>query len=261
MSVVTATEPLTAQQLVIVIPARNEAASIREVVTACLLQASRVIVIDDASSDGTAAALNDLPVQVLRAEQQLGKGGALAWGFRVALEQGARAVMTLDGDGQHDAADIPAFVQAANRYPGQLIIGARLKQQQCAPRNRKMANCIADFWVSWAAGVPVRDSQCGQRLYPRELLTAVKVNTALANSFVFESEIVVESVRKGFAVVAVPIAARYPPQARASYFKPVRDVLAITRMISTKMWRSRFSLRDLRRVLSEQPRIVERIDL
>lgn len=225
---------LSSEQLAVVIPARNEVRSIRELAQNCCAYGRLVIVVDDASSDGTSEALEGVPITLLRSATQLGKGGALAWGFRVALEQGARAVITLDGDGQHDPHDIPAFVETANRCGPHLIIGARVKAASCAPRLRRIANRIADFWVSWAAGQRVIDSQSGHRLYPRELLSTVHAHTALADSFAFESEMLIESARRGFGITTVPIETRYPQDARVSHFRPVRDIWRITRMIFWK---------------------------
>jgi len=218
-----------------VIPARNEVTSVRELVQACQQYARWVIVVDDASTDGTCEAIKDLPVILVRSEVQLGKGGALQRGFTEALQLGAAAVITLDGDGQHDPADIPVFLAAANRYPNHLVLGSRSKERHRAPRSRLVANCVADFWISWAAGQPVRDSQCGHRLYPADLLNAVQVRDSLEDGFVFESEILINGARAGFPVVSVPIESRYPEHARPSHFRPVTDIWRITKMVCRKI--------------------------
>lgn len=247
------TAALDSQQVTVVIPARNESSSIRGIVEACLRHISRVIVVDDASTDDTCAKLRGLPITLLHSDVQLGKGGALAWGFRTALAAGALAVITLDGDGQHDPADIPAFIAAANQYPQHLVIGARLKQLQYAPRKRLIANRVADFWISWAAGQAVRDSQCGQRLYPAALLQAVSPDASLKHGFVFESEVLIQGVRNGYPVVSVPIESRYPPDARASHFHPMHDIWRITQMVSGKLLLKGFYLPGLVRSLMHKP--------
>lgn len=225
---------LTTDQLAVVIPARNEARSMRDVASACLAEARTVIVVDDASTDGTLDSVADLPLIALRSETHLGKGGALALGFRKAIELGAEAVVTLDGDGQHDPRDITAFVEMANRCPGSLIIGSRTLATETAPLSRRLANRVADYWISRAAGMSIRDSQCGHRLYPRELLLSVNPGAAPEDSFSFESEILIESTWQGFGVVSVPIKARYPEDRRASHFRPARDVWRITRVVARK---------------------------
>jgi len=242
---------LAAGQLAIVIPARNEARTLKDIAVACLAEASAVIVVDDASNDGTLEAVADLPVVRLRSDTHLGKGGALMLGFRKALELGAEAVITIDGDGQHDPRDVPAFIAAANRHPGALVVGARVLSPGSAPLVRRFANRIADFWISLVAGIPLRDSQCGHRLYPRELLLDVKSAAGPEDGFAFESEVLIESAWQGFGVVAVPIETRYPVDRRPSHFRAGRDVWRITGMVVRRLLlRSRLQrARRLQRVL------------
>ena len=203
---------------------------------ACLAEVRTVIVVDDASTDGTLDTVTDLPVIAIRSDAHLGKGGALALGFRKALELGAEAVVTLDGDGQHDPHDIPAFLDAANRHPASLVVGARVLAAEPAPLARRLANRVADFWISRAAGLVIRDSQCGHRLYPRELLLIVTPGTAPESGFAFESDVLIASAWQGFGVVAVPIKARYPENRRASHFRPARDIWRITCAVARRIY-------------------------
>ena len=99
--------PLSRDDTAILVPALNESLRIREVVNDALTYCSQVIVIDDGSDDGTADCIADLPVTLIRHPQRMGKGAALRSGFAEAQRQGMRAVMTMDGDGQHKAADFP----------------------------------------------------------------------------------------------------------------------------------------------------------
>ena len=102
---------------VVVIPALNEERAIHAVVQDALSHCKHVIVVDDGSSDGTLAAIADLSVVCIRHDAPLGKARALLDGFRRALELGATGVLTMDGDGQHAAADLPRLMAAAARYP------------------------------------------------------------------------------------------------------------------------------------------------
>ena len=162
----------------VVIPALNEERSIRAVVRDALAQCARVIVVDDGSSDGTSAVIADLPVEHLRHERPLGKARALQDGFRRALELGAEGVLTMDGDGQHAASDLPRLLAAARQYPDAIVIGARLRSKDAQPGKNRLGNQQADFWVSWACGQRVVDSQSGQRYYPR---AAIDIALALPN--------------------------------------------------------------------------------
>lgn len=209
----------------VLIPALNEAATIREVVAAALAECGRVIVVDDGSSDGTAERIADLPVTVLRHATPRGKGQALRAGFAEALRQGCEAVVTMDADGQHDARDIPRLLAAAHAYPEHLVIGARLLGRERQPVARRRANAVADWGISWGCGVPVADTQSGQRYYPRRVLERFDL---AADDFVFEAAILIVAAREcGVGIVSVPIAVRYP-EGGASHFRPVRDITRIT---------------------------------
>ena len=219
----------------VVIPAYNEAATIREVAARALRQIENVIVVDDGSTDGTAEALVGLPVIVLRNLTNGGKAASLWRGFQHALAAGAYGVVTLDGDGQHVPEDIPRLLAEAAAHPDYVIIGARSRDQRRAAFWRYGANRVADFWVSWAAGYPFKDSQSGFRVYPASLLRSVKIKHGKARSFVFESEILIEAVRLGYRSLPVSIEALRHPGARPSYFRPVLDIARITRMVGWKL--------------------------
>jgi len=224
-----------ASRIAVVIPALDEEATIRAVVESVLPHGLDVIVIDDGSRDGTRAALEGLAVTLIVHPQRLGKGEALVDGFRLALERGCDGVISMDGDGQHAAADIPRLLAAHRAAPGALLLCARTVGREIQPGLRHFANHFADFWVSWAAGLPIRDSQCGQRLYPRALIEALPARAA--GGFAFESEILIEAARRGVPILSLAIEARYAPGRRASHFRPLLDVGRITRMIAGKLLR------------------------
>lgn len=221
--------------VVVVIPAYNEAATIRDVASRALEHCSQVVVVDDGSADDTVAQLDGLPLTVLQNEKNAGKAASLWNGMCYALQQGAEAVITLDGDGQHDPADIPRLLAVSERYPGHTLIAARLQNRESAPRARLFANNFADFWISWAAGQWVHDSQSGFRLYPAELLRGLTPRQDRRYGFVFESEVLIIGIRRGYPSISVPITSVYRHGARPSHFRPVADITLIVRMVAWKL--------------------------
>jgi len=219
----------------VVIPAYNEAATIRDVASRAFHHIEHVIIVDDGSTDGTAEALVGLPVIVLKNAANCGKAASLWRGFQHAMGAGGVGIVTLDGDGQHAPEDIPRLVAEAASPPGHMIIGARHRDQRRATFWRYVANRVADFWISWAAGYPIEDSQSGFRVYPASLLRMVQIQHGKARSFVFESEILIEATRLGYRSLPVSIETLRRPGARPSYFRPVLDITRITCMVGWKL--------------------------
>ena len=232
-----------------VIPAFEEARTIRGVVERATGVATQVIVVDDGSSDDTSGALAGLAITVLKNPRNLGKSESLRRGIHHALDTGACLVVTLDGDGQHSPEDIPRLVVMHQSHPDAIVIGARLRNRQQVPRARYYANRFANFWIAWAAGYPIPDSQSGFRLYPAPILRQLNVIENRADGFVFESEVLIDAGRAGVRSVAVPIAAIYPPCGRRSHMRPVADIFAITRMVAWKLVRRYLYLQGLVRSL------------
>ena len=233
--------------IAIVIPAFNEASTVRDVVTRALREAERVIVVDDGSDDGTGEMLRDLPVTVLRNPVNLGKASSLRRGMLTALAEGASAVVTLDADAQHEPEDIPRLLAAHARNPHAIIVGARLHEKSRIPRARYLANRFANFWIAWAAGYPISDSQSGFRLYPAPVLAALDIRNDRSPGFVFESAVLINAARVGVVSEAVGVSAIYPQGARRSHFRPVVDVLLITRMVAWKLLSRGFDIPGLLR--------------
>jgi glycosyltransferase involved in cell wall biosynthesis len=233
-----------------VIPAYNEAATIRDVVERTLRQLKHVIVVDDGSTDGTAQLLQGLGITLLRHASNEGKASSLWDGMQEARKRGASAIVTLDGDGQHLPEDIPRLLQRYRQAPDSIVIGSRLHEKENIPRARYNANRFANFWIAWAAGYRIIDSQSGFRIYPASLLDQVKVAHRRASCFVFESEILIEAGRLGIHSSPVAISAIYQPHARASHFRPVLDIARIVRMVAWKLLSRGMYLRGLWRSLS-----------
>ncbi len=221
----------------IAIPAYQERGTIRQLAEAALAQCARVIVVDDGSTDGTAEQLRGLPLTVLRHAVNKGKAASLCTAFAHVLTQNARCLIALDGDGQHDPADAAGLLLAWQRHPERIVIGSRLHDRSQFPPARYRANKFACFWISWAAGHPIADSQSGFRVYSRDVMRIALEGTVRGNRFTFESEILIEAAHRGHPTLAVAIPGRYPVNARRSHFRPVFDIAKIVVMVAGRLLR------------------------
>ena len=181
-----------------------------------------VIVVDDASTDGSArAAAQAGAALVVRHAQRAGKGAALRTGFCAALRRGATAVATLDGDGQHDPADLPRLLAAHRAAPNALVLGHRFGAGagDPIPALRRLAIRAADRTLGAILPTPLSDSQCGFRIYPGAFLREI---TLVEDGFVLETEALVRATEAGYRLISVPIRSVYPP-GRQSRFHAVAD--------------------------------------
>ena len=240
----------------VVIPALNESLRIREVVEGALAECPNVLVIDDGSDDGTSDCVADLPIILLRHPVRQGKGASLREGFAEALRRGFDAVLTMDGDGQHMAADIPRLLDAAARHPGALILGSRLRKRAQQPLHRRLANEFGDWGISWGCGYRIADTQSGQRYYPAAVCALADVP---GEDFVFEAQILMSAAQQlGVRCVSVPIESRYQgpgaaQQFRKSHFRPLRDLWRITSHVVMQVLSAGDVLSTYRRTRAHPP--------
>ncbi|HEY3355388.1 MAG TPA: glycosyltransferase family 2 protein [Polyangia bacterium] len=224
----------------VVIPALDCAGTVGEVVRGVRAAAPGlpVAVVDDGSSDGTAAAARDAGAHVLRHARRMGKGAALATGFGWALGRGADGVATLDGDGQHDPAELPALLAAHGRAPAALVIGARGLHDTASPMPalNRVGNRVSTYWITLFAGRPISDSQSGFRVYPRRLIAPPPRSTG----FETESELVLRAAKLGLPIMCVPVRTVYAPRgSRRTHFRPARDTARIVSLVLRQLrWRA-----------------------
>jgi hypothetical protein len=170
---------------------------------------------------------------VLRHPRRLGKAQALLTGVAAARRRGVRLLVTLDGDGQHDADAIPALVAAARRADRAVVVGNRLAGPVTPPAARRNAIRVASFFATWTGGCPVRDSQSGFRVYPLALFDEVPTRRG---GFVFETEILLAAAGRGWSIVEVEVPA-FPRAAARSRFRPLRDGAAIGGFLAARVLR------------------------
>jgi glycosyltransferase involved in cell wall biosynthesis len=220
-----------------VIPCLNEAATISEVVLAVRRHIPTVFVIDDGSQDNTGVLAKKAGAEVLHHDAPRGKGMALQSGWQRARERGFDWALALDGDGQHSAEDIPAFLDAAERTGAELIVGNRMDNPSGMPWLRRNVNRWMSRRISKLAGLQLPDSQCGFRLINLETWSKLPVTAA---RFEIESDVLLAFAAYKRSIQFVPIRVIY--QAEQSKIHPVHDTIRWFHW----WWRAR------RRVLDEK---------
>jgi len=212
-----------------VIPCLNEAGSIGEVIRTTQRFVPSVIVIDDGSRDDTSVIAKNAGAEVLRHDFPRGKGAALQAGWAHARRRGFQWAMTMDGDGQHAADDIPVFFDVAERTRAALVVGNRMERAEGMPRMRRVVNRWMSKRISALAGRHLPDSQCGFRLMNLDVWATLPVDAA---NFEIESEVLVAFARHGSHIEFAPITVIYKDE--QSKIHPARDTIRWVRW----WWRS-----------------------
>ncbi len=197
--------PMATSDVVVIIPAHNESATVANVVRAVRAEGFPVVVVDDGSTDATGELAEQAGATVLRLVVNLGVGGALRCGFRYAVENGYRVAIQCDADGQHDPANIHALLDAMSKEHADLVVGNRFAGGDAMEisRSRRFAMRVLARAAKRANGEPIEDATSGFRAIASPLLGefAREYPTQyLGDTF----EALVASARAGYRVVSVP---------------------------------------------------------
>jgi glycosyltransferase involved in cell wall biosynthesis len=201
--------------MVIVLPAFNEAAVIRSVLSKNPHQidsfTTALLVVDDGSADTTAEIARNSGAYVLRHLTNLGVGAATITGLKAALQLDADIIVTMDADGQHNPAEIERLVGCLIEGKLDVVIGSRLLSTGM-PLTRLGANLLLNFVTFFAYGKIVSDSQSGFKVFSKKALSKMDLNSS---GYEICSEIIGEIYRKNLSYKSVPITPVYTPYSRA----------------------------------------------
>ncbi len=172
----------------------------------------RVLVIDDASPDGTGELADRLAaelayVDVLHRERKEGLGPAYLAGFRRALADGAELVLEIDCDFSHDPADVPRLVAAA--ADADVVLGSRYVAGGAIANwtmLRRLISRGASVYSRLVLGVPIRDLTGGFKCIRRAVLERLDLDAIRSRGYAFQIETTFRALRAGFRVVEIPIA-------------------------------------------------------
>ena len=196
-----------------VMPTYNEAANLAWVVGR-LREAQPdvdVLVVDDASPDGTGEvadrlAAADPAVSVVHRSRKEGLGAAYLHGFRVALDAGYDVLGEMDADGSHQPEQLQRLVDAL--ADADLVIGSRWVPGGSVtnwPVRRQALSRCGNLYVRLLLGIDVRDATAGYRLYRREALEKIELETVRSTGYVFQTDLAARVLRAGMVVREVPI--------------------------------------------------------
>jgi dolichol-phosphate mannosyltransferase len=200
---------------VVCLPTYNERENLEPMVRALGgaldVERDRVLVIDDASPDGTGAVANALAdelswVDVLHRERKEGLGPAYVAGFRRALAEGAELVLEIDCDFSHDPLDVPRLIAAA--ADADLVLGSRYVSGGGTENwgaVRKAVSRGGSLYARTILGVPVRDLTGGFKCFRREVLETLDLDAIAARGYAFQIEATYRTIRAGYRVAEIPI--------------------------------------------------------
>lgn len=212
----------------VIIPTYNNHISLEATIDRVLAFTQNLIVVNDGSTDTTAAVLQKFPnIQQIHIPDNRGKGNALRKGFERAVSLGFDYAITIDSDGQHFPEDIPVFLKALDESENKkiLLIGSRNMAQEGVPKKSSFGNKFSNFWFRVETGIRLQDTQSGFRLYP---LFAMKDLKLITNKFEFEIEAIVKAAWSGIEVKNIPIQIHYELVDRVSHFRPFKDFTRIS---------------------------------
>lgn len=218
----------------VLIPSYNTGFKLQETVISALQYWPDVWVVIDGSNDGSEKSLASLKhsgLRVLQRQKNGGKGAAILDGLRIAQDSGFENVLVMDADGQHPAAEIPAFMADARRHPGAMILGIP-RFDASAPRIRVWGRKISNVLVRWETGLPIADALFGFRSYPlRELLDIMESQQSM-RGYDFDTEALVRLCWRGIPLRQHRVAVQYfrPEEGGISHFHYLRDNLRLAQM-------------------------------
>ncbi|MBM4418047.1 MAG: glycosyltransferase family 2 protein [Chloroflexi bacterium] len=211
-----ATSAPRAPNIVVAIPCHNEARNIGSLVIQAQRVATTVIVVDDGSAHDTAFIAERAGARVIRHEFTQGKDAALNSAFSAALKLDATALVLIDGDGQHRAADIPRIIVPVIDGEADIVVGSPQHNRESIPTVRRVGQDAIAMATPIGSGTHISDLQSGFRAFSRR---AIESLTFSARGFAVESEMQFSARDRSLRVTEAPIDSIYEDPPRRNVFR------------------------------------------
>ncbi|HWV57799.1 MAG TPA: polyprenol monophosphomannose synthase [Longimicrobiales bacterium] len=198
----------------VIIPTYNERNNIVRIVPLVLRQDDRldVLIIDDASPDGTGEVADELAersdrIFVMHRPGKLGLGTAYLQGFRWGLERNYALLFEMDADFSHDPSHLPQFIEAAEH--ADVVLGSRYLGGRVTvvnwPISRLILSYSANIYARIVTGLPVADATSGYKCFRRQVLEAIELDRVESEGYAFQIEMSLRAWKRGFRIVEIPI--------------------------------------------------------
>ena len=227
--------------MIVCIPALNEAGAIGPVVKEAKRYSGLVLVCDDGSSDKTSEEALSMGAIVFRHSRTMGKGAALRTLFQEASKLSPDVVVTLDGDGQHDPADIPRILGPIIDGSADMVIGSRFNNGNDVPFYRVIGNSLLNILTNLAARTLIRDTQSGFRAYSARAAATLSI---AEKGMGVDSEIIMDLAKTHSRITERSIRVTY--EGDTSTFNPVNHTIQVVlALIRSQARHKRFPARKL----------------
>ena len=212
-------------------PAFNEEKFIAKTVVGCATYVDKVIVVNDGSTDATAMIATACGAKVVYHDENMGYGAAIRTCFETAKEIGARAMVIIDADGQHDPAEIEQVLKPILDGEADVSIGSRFMKgnEIKIPFYRKVGTKVLDIATNQGSGMNFTDTQSGFRAYSKNAISKIKINNTGMSA---GSEILLQIKEHGLKVKEVPISCRYDIEDTSTHNPIVHGVTVLSNILT-----------------------------
>lgn len=218
-------------KVAVIIPCYNAGNRLEKVVQPLTQYSIDIFVIDDGSTDKCIEPILNMPVSIISFPENRGKGFAIIEGLKHVLNfTQYESVCFMDADGQHDPQLLPLFIEKWEDSKADMIIGQRSFQPQKTPLPSKIGNSITQFLLRVLIKCPLKDTQCGFRLYSRSFAQDI-VRIVPPGRYETETWILLLAIKKKRKIVPLPISSIYEEKNRSSHFRKIYDSVRILKTI------------------------------
>ncbi len=218
-------------KVAVIIPCYNAGNRLEKVVQSLIQYPVDIFIVDDGSTDNCIEPIINMPVSIISFPENRGKGFAIIEGLKHVLNFiQYESVCFMDADGQHSPQSLPLFIETWEDSKVDMIIGQRNFQPEKTPLPSKIGNSITQYLLRILIKCPLKDTQCGFRLYSRSFAEDI-VRIVPPGRYETETWILLFALKKRKKILPLPISSIYEEKNRSSHFRKIYDSIRILKAI------------------------------